>query len=175
MKWMQKWWKLLLVLAVLAGLLGGGIWATSRPVVLDPAQLTAAETGQSHPDCRLSLEVSRGRVQRAEFHNESGETFYHGDPPDYSGLEVCLGGVWYHVPHRDYATAGVGKETGPGETFSFAPILSPYGRLPDGQYRLSFGYWLWDEKEDVYLSQRPFFVSYAGFAIQKGQWVLPTA
>lgn len=88
MKWIQKWWKLLLVLAVLDGLLGG---------------------------------------------------------------------VWYHVPHRGYATAGVGKETGPGEIFSFAPILSPYGRLPDGQYRLSFGYWLWDEKEDVYLSQRPFF------------------
>lgn len=173
MKFMKKWGALVLVLAVLMGLLGGLMWITSRPVVLKAAELTAVEPTESYPECQLSLGISHGRIRSAVFQNESTQSFYHGDPPDYSGLEVCLNGVWYHVPHREYATAGEGKVTGPGENFSFEPVLSPYGKLPNGQYRLSFGYWQEDLDKNEPITQQAFFVSYAPFEIQNGQYVLP--
>ena len=173
MKALKKWSGPVLTLAVLAVGLGVFAWYTARPVDLDPAELTPAETAESCPDCTLSLEVAGRSIRQASFFNGSTQYFYHGDPPDYSGLEVLLEGTWYHVPHKEYATAGVGKVTGPGEQFSFEPILSPYGRLPDGQYRLSFGYWEYDPNWDVPLRERPFYVSYARFDVENGRYVTP--
>lgn len=173
MKALKKWSGLVLTLAVLAVGLGVFAWYTARPVDLDPAELTPAETAESYPGCTLSLEVAGQSIRQASFFNGSTQYFYHGDPPDYSGLEVLLEGTWYHVPHKEYATAGVGKVTGPGEQFSFEPILSPYGRLPDGQYRLSFGYWEYDPNWDVPLRERPFYVSYARFDVENGRYVTP--
>lgn len=173
MKALKKWSGLVLTLAVLAAGLGVFAWYTARPVDLDPAELTPAETAESYPDCTLSLEVAGRSIRQASFFNGSTQYFYHGDPPDYSGLEVLLEGTWYHVPHKEYATAGVGKVTGPGEQFSFEPILSPYGRLPDGQYRLSFGYWEDAPDSDEPLHERPFYVSYARFAVESGRYVTP--
>ena len=173
MKVWKKWRNLILVLAVLAGGTGALMWYLHRPVVLDPAQLTAADTLSAYPGTELSLEIAHGTIRGAVFRNESTRTVYHGDPPDYSGLEVCLEGIWYHVPHQEYATSGVGEKTGPGECFAFEPILSPYGTLPDGQYRLSFGYWPYDGGEDMPLRQQTLFVCYARFDSQKGQCVFP--
>lgn len=173
MKFLKKWGALMVVLGVLAVGLGTLVWYTSRPVVLDPAKLTPAETVESYPKCALSLELAGRSIPEATFCNESATYFYHGAPPDYSGLEVLLEGMWYHVPHRDYATAGVGQVTGPGEQFSFEPILSPYGTLPDGQYRLSFGYWEYDPNWDKPLHERPFYVSYARFDVESGRYVTP--
>ena len=173
MKALKKWSGLVLTLAVLGVGLGVFAWYTARPVDLDPEELTPAETAESYPDCTLSLEVAGRSIRQASFFNGSTQYFYHGDPPDYSGLEVLLEGTWYHVPHRDYSTAGVGKVTGPGEQFSFDPILSPYGKLPDGQYRLSFGYWENDPNWDEPLRERPFCVSYARFDVESGRYVIP--
>lgn len=173
MKFLRKWGALIVVLGVLAVGLGTLAWYTSRPVVLDPAKLTLAETVETFPGCTLSLELAGRSIPEAAFCNESTEYFYHGDPPDYSGLEVLLEGRWYHVPHRDYATAGTGQITGPGASFSFEPILDPYGKLPDGQYRLSFGYWKEDPDSDELLCERPFYVSYAQFDVENGRCVIP--
>lgn len=173
MKALKKWSGLVLTLAVVAVGLGVFAWYTARPVDLDPGKLTPAETAESYPDCTLSLEVAGRSIRQASFFNGSTQYFYHGDPPDYSGLEVLLEGKWYQVPHRDYATAGVGQGTGPGERFSFEPILSPYGTLPDGQYRLSFGYWEDDPDSDEPLHERPFYVSYARFDVESGRYVTP--
>ena len=171
MKFLKKWGGLMAALAVLAAGVGALVWYTSRPVELNPAKLTPAETAEPYPGCTLSLELAGRSIRQASFFNGSTEYFYHGDPPDYSGLEVLLEGTWYHVPHRDYSTAGVGKVTGPGEQFSFEPILSPYGRLPDGQYRLSFGYWENDPNWNEPLRERPFYVSYARFDVENGKYV----
>ena len=173
MKALKKWSGLVLTLAVLAAGLGVFAWYTARPVDLDPAELTPAETVEPYPGCALSLEVAGRSIRQASFFNGSTQYFYHGDPPDYSGLEVLLEGTWYHVPHKEYATAGVGQGTGPGECFLFEPILSPYGTLPDGEYRLSFGYWEDAPDSDEPLHERPFYVSYARFAVESGRYVTP--
>lgn len=173
MKALKKWSGLVLTLAVVAVGLGVFAWYTARPVNLNPAELTPAETVEPYPGCALSLEVAGRSIRQASFFNGSTQYFYHGDPPDYSGLEVLLEGKWYHVPHRDYVTAGVGQGTGPGECFLFEPILSPYGTLPDGQYRLSFGYWEDAPDSDEPLHERPFYVSYARFAVESGRYVTP--
>lgn len=171
MKALKKWSGLVLTLAVVAVGLGVFAWYTARPVNLNPAELPPAETVEPYPGCALSLEVAGRSIRQASFFNGSTQYFYHGDPPDYSGLEVLLEGKWYHVPHRDYVTAGVGQGTGPGECFLFEPILSPYGTLPDGQYRLSFGYWEYDPNWDKPLRDQPFYVSYVRFDVKNGKYV----
>ena len=171
-QWIKKWGGVGLFLVLFLAALGGFIWFTSRPVELKTENLIPAETWESYPGTELSLELTKYKLS-ATFRNHSDMTFYHGDPPDYSGLEVLLEGTWYHVPHKDYATAGVGKDAGPGDNFTFEPILSPYGKLPDGQYRLSFGYWYDDPERDVPLSEQPFYVSYALFDVVKGVYAQP--
>lgn len=146
-------------------------WWTSRPVALNAAELTPAREGKPYPETALSLELIESRISRLTFQNNSDQTFYHGDPPDYCGLEVQLDGLWYEVPHKDSPDAGVGTATGPGDSFTFKPNLSPYGTLPDGKYRISFGYW----RDETPLSDALAGLLYARFNRVDGAYTLPGA
>lgn len=163
------WWKLLSVLSLGAVILGAAIWRTTRPVVLDPAALTLSQLPPSCPGTQLRLELSPRRISTATFFNGSDLTFYHGDPPDYWGVDVQLDGQWYQVPCRDFVTAGTGMNIAPGEQYSFTPYMEPYGILPDGHYRLCFGYWQDDGSGP--LKDELFYVSSAPFDIQHRRFV----
>ena len=91
------WWKLLSVLSLGAVILGTAIWHTTRPVALDPEALTLSQLPPSCPGAQLRLELSPHRISTATFFNGSDLTFYHGDPPDYCGVDVQLNGQWYAV------------------------------------------------------------------------------
>ncbi len=173
MKGRKKWVGFVLVLAVCGGALSGLIRHTSHPAALDPAELTPAEALESYPGTELSLELKGGKIGLI-FWNNSDTAFDHdGSPSVDVGVEVLLDGIWYEVPCENYATAGVDRITGPGETFRAKPILEPYGKLPDGQYRLSFGYWKYDPAWEKPLNQQPFYTSYARFHVTEGQYALP--
>lgn len=163
------WWKLLSVLSLGAVILGTAIWHTTRPVVLDPEALTLSQLPPSCPGTQLWLELSPRRISTATFFNGSDLTFYHGDPPDYWGVDVQLDGHWYQVPCRDYVTSGVGMNIAPGEQYSFTPYMQAYGTLPDGRYRLCFGYWQDDGSGP--LKDELFYVSAVPFDIQRGRYV----
>ena len=83
------------------------------------------------------------------------------------GLEVKLDGVWYSVPHEEIITAGVGLELSPGASVSGKLDLSPFGRLPDGQYRALYTASPRDSDETC--------AAYAYFDIADGLFALPTA
>lgn len=101
----------LILLVLLTALTGACLWS-SRPVRLDAAELTPAETLESLP-----------------------------------GLELA-----------------------PGEEIEGQTGLSQYGRLPDGQYRLSFVYW-----QQAHGDERPLYASYTGLEILDGNYILPTS
>ncbi|MGE4277773.1 MAG: immunoglobulin-like domain-containing protein [Lawsonibacter sp.] len=164
----RKWAGFGVAVTLIILVLGAFVWWTSRPVALNAAELTPAGEGTSWPGTELSLNLTKYTLELT-FVNDSSQAFYHGDPPDYCGLEVQSDGAWYQVPHKDYSTAGVGAVTGPGERFTFKPNLSPYGTLPDGQYRISFGYW----KDETPLADTPAGVLYARFNRADGGYVLP--
>ena len=115
------------------------------PEPFDPAELTPAEPLLDTYPGQVSLFCQPVRSSTAlslTFENHTDRIFYHGDPPDYERLDVELEGHWYTVPVKPYGTAGVGTETGPGETFTYEPLLEAgYGDLPDGRYRICFGIW----------------------------------
>lgn len=159
MKRIRTWSGFCVAVALVVLTLSAFVWWTSRPVVLNAAELTPAREGTPYPETALTLELIESRISRLTFQNNSDQTFYHGDPPDYWGLEVQLDGMWYEVPHKDDSVAGVGATTGPGESFTFEPYMSPYGTLPDGQYRISFGYW----GDEIPLADAPVGVLYARF------------
>ena len=163
------WWKLLSVLSLGAVILGTAIWHTTRPVALDPEALTLSQLPPSCPGAQLRLELSPHRISTATFFNGSDLTFYHGDPPDYCGVDVQLNGQWYDVPCRDFVTAGTGMTIAPGEQYAFTTYMEPYGTLPDGHYRLCFGYWQDDDSGP--LQDELFYVSAVPFDIQRGRYV----
>lgn len=179
MKFLKKWGGLAAVLAVLAAGLGTLVWYTSRPVQLDPAKLTPAETAEPCPGAELSLEI-KGALMELTFSNHSDARLESGAAVDgernlyfTGGLQVLLDGQWYEVPSEEYATAGVGLELEPGDSVSGQYSLSPYGTLPDGQYRISFGYWQRSPSEDDPLLRQPYHKSYARFDVESGRYVTP--
>ena len=164
---------LILVLAAGAALL----LLTRPPEPFDPAELTPAETVLSYPGAELSLEIS-GRQVALTFSNHSGarldtgvavgtdrERFFFG------GLDVFLDGRWYQVPHKDIATAGVGLELAPGDSVPGAFSFTAYDALPDGQYRIPYGYWTFDPASDQSHRTNPYYESYVTFAIQNGKYL----
>ena len=166
------------VIAVLALVLAAGaalFFLNRPPAPFDPAELTPAETANPYPGevYLLCQTVSSPNSLTLWFLNHTDQTFYHGDPPDRMSLQVLLDDLWYNVPHREYSTAGEGTVTGPGEKFIFAPILSPHGDLPDGQYRIAFGYWEYDPQSDAPISRQPYYQSCAEFRIEDGRYALP--
>lgn len=169
--WLKKWSGFCVFLILLICMLGCFIWVTSRPVSLKAEELTLAEPCETYPGTELSLDLTKYQINLT-FVNNSGAPFDHGDPPDCD-LEVLLDGAWYYVPYKDYATAGTGRITQPGETFSFQPILKPYGKLPDGQYRLAFGYWYYDPAWEGPQNEQPFYMAYARFDVADSVYVLP--
>ena len=106
------WWKLLSVLSLGAVILGTAIWHTTRPVALDPEALTLSQLPPSCPGAQLRLELSPHRISTATFFNGSDLTFYHGDPPDYCGVDVQLNGQWYDVPCRAISSSAMRKPGG---------------------------------------------------------------
>lgn len=179
MKALKKWSGLVLTLAVLAAGLGVFAWYTARPVDLDPAELTRAETVEPYPGTELSLEIN-GALINLTFSNHSDARLESGASVDgernlffSGGLQVLLDGQWYEVPSETYATAGVGLELEPGDSVSGQYSLSPYGTLPDGQYRITFGYWQRSPSEQDPLLRQPYHQSYARFAVESGRYVTP--
>lgn len=178
MKFIKEWGKLCVMVALLLAALGVLLWYTSRPVVLNPAELTPAETHESYPGVELLLDIT-GHQMTMTLENNSNTQMESGASVDQDrnlietpGVDVLLDGVWYNVPHKTYASAGVGLELASGEEVSIRASMSPYGKLPDGHYRLSFGYWKQTPEEDrTPLSQRPFYVSRARFDIVNGKYV----
>lgn len=174
MKFLKKWGGLAAALAVLAAGLGALVWYTSRPVQLDPAKLTPAETRDSVSGTELSLSIS-GTAMDLTFSNRSDARLESGAAVDgdgnlyfTGGLQVLLDGQWYEVPSEEYATAGVGLELEPGDSVSGQYSLSPYGALPDGQYRVAFGYWQRSPSEEDPLLRQPYRQSYAEFSLKDG-------
>lgn len=179
MKFLKKWGALMVVLGVLAVGLGTLVWYTSRPVVLDPAKLTPAETGETFPGAELSLKLN-GALINLTFSNHSDARLESGASVDgdrnlffTGGLQVLLEGQWYKVPSEEYATAGVGLELEPGDSVSGQYSLSPYGTLSDGQYRIAFGYWKRSPGEEDPLLRQPYHCSYAEFSVKDGRYVTP--
>lgn len=179
MKALKKWSGLVLTLAVLAAGLGALVWYTSRPVDLNPAELTPAETAEPCPGVELSLAVN-GYLMELTFSNHSDARLESGAAVDgdgnlyfTGGLQVLLDGQWYEVPSEEYATAGVGLELEPGDSVSGQYSLSPYGTLPDGQYRISLGYWQRSPSEEDPLLRQPYHCSYAEFVVKDSQYVVP--
>lgn len=174
MKILKKWGALVLTLAVLA--VGLGVFAlyTARPVELNPAELTPAETVESCPGAELSLAV-KGKLMELTFSNHSEARLESGASVDgdrnlffTGGLQVLLDGQWYKVPSEPYATAGVGLELEPGDSVSGQYSLSPYGKLPDGQYRIAFVYWQSSLGEEDPLLRQSYRQSYAEFRLEYG-------
>lgn len=179
----MKAWKeagaLVLTIAVLAVGAGFFSWYTSRPMVLDPAELTQAETVEDYPGAELSLEVN-GSLMELTFSNHSDARLESGASVDGErnlsfggGLQVLLDGQWYEVPSEPYATAGVGLELEPGDSVSGQYSLSPYGQLPDGQYRIALGYWQRSPGEKDPLLRQPYHQSYARFDVESGHYMAP--
>lgn len=172
-----------LPLAVLILLIGGmvsfALWS-SQPMSLRPEELTpVSDSSSPYPGTELSLEMDGAHllltfINRSDAHLTSGASVRQDKTLHFSGgLQVLLDGQWYFVPHKDYATAGVGLELGPGDSVSGEYSISPiYGRLPDGQYRLPFHYWRREPGSDAPLSQQPSYISYASFIVSDGQYVL---
>lgn len=176
MNTIKKWGGCIFAVLFLAAL-SLFLWHTSRPVTLRAEELTPATPageGNAYPGTSLSLELGTDRIQSATFTNDSDTIFEHGDPPDRSGLEVLLEDSWYHVSHKAIYYVGVGKITEPGNTFTFEPIQEPYGKLPDGQYRLSFSYMYFDPEWERALVENPDYAEYtlyARFDITDGKYV----
>ena len=174
MKILKKWGALVLMLAVLAVGLGVFAWYTARPVELNPAELTPAETVESCPGAELSLAV-KGKLMELTFSNHSDARLESGASVDgdrnllfTGGLQVLLDGQWYEVPAEKYATAGVGLELEPGDSVSGQYSFSPYGKLPDGQYRIAFAYWQRSPDEGDPLLRQSYCQSYAEFRLEYG-------
>ena len=154
------------------------VWFLSRPPEpFDPAELTPAETLEAYPGTELSLEID-GHSLNVTFQNNSDSWLSSGAPVDenkhlflYDGLAVLLDGRWYHVPYKNIATAGVGLELAPGDSVFGSFSFTAYDVLPDGPYRIPYGYWAFDPKSDRPISEGPYYESYVTFAIQNGKYV----
>ena len=160
--------------AVLAAAAAAYVWFLSRPPEpFDPAELTPAEQLLDTYPGQISLFCQPVRSSTAlslTFENHTDRIFYHGDPPDYERLDVELEGHWYTVPVKPYGTAGVGTETGPGETFTYEPLLEAgYGDLPDGRYRICFGIWDVTSRGDAPLGELDGIISVC-FTVEQGKF-----
>ncbi len=160
--------------AVLAAAAAAYVWFLSRPPEpFDPAELTPAEPLLDTYPGQVSLFCQPVRSSTAlslTFENHTDRIFYHGDPPDYERLDVELEGHWYTVPVKPYGTAGVGTETGPGETFTYEPLLEAgYGDLPDGHYRICFGIWDVTSRGDAPLGELDGIISVC-FTVEQGKF-----
>ena len=174
----KKWGPFCGVLAILLGGLAAFVWVTSRPVSLRAEELSPAETLAAYPGAELTLETT-GYQLELTFSNHSDARLESGASVDQNrdlffdaGLAVLLDGQWYWVPHKDYATAGVGVELEPGDSASGRVVLSPYGKLPDGQYRITFSYWHRDRDQDTRIQAQEYYESYAQFRIEGGRYLL---
>ncbi|MCI8422067.1 MAG: hypothetical protein HFF50_00825 [Lawsonibacter sp.] len=176
-RFVQTWGKCIGVVSLLVLVLAVFVWRTSRPVTLHAEELTRAVERETYPGTQLKLDITAYQMTMT-VENHSDITLESGAAVDQNKeifeipwLEVLLDGVWYSVPHETYASAGVGLELAPGEAVSMRVVLSPYGKLPDGQYRISFGYWPLDPGEDRLPAQeRPFYAVYARFDMEKGRY-----
>ena len=168
------------VIAILALVLAAGaalFFLNRPPAPFDPAELTPAETLEDYPGTELSLEID-GHVLNVTFQNNSDSWLSSGASVDGNkdlflcgGLAVLLDGRWYQVPHKDIAIAGVGLELAPGDSVPGAFSFTAYDALPDGQYRIPYGYWTFDPASDRPHSENPYYESYVTFAIQNGKYV----
>ena len=71
---------------------------------------------------------------------------------------------------KPYGTAGVGTETGPGETFTYEPLLEAgYGDLPDGRYRICFGIWDVTSRGDAPLGELDGIIPVC-FTVEQGKF-----
>lgn len=167
----------------MAALIGACLWS-SRPVRLDAGALTPAETLDSLPGLELYLDTHRGHTLSMTVVNRSGLSVESSGSADQDttlylepGLDVLLNGngIWYNVPYEPYTSAGVGLELAPGEEVEGQVRLSQFGRLPDGQYRLSFVYWKHIPGDERHRKDLPLYASYTGLEISDGSYTLPTS
>lgn len=163
---------LLALCLVLSGLIGFFLWQ-DRPLDLDPDLLALSDDqrGLGSPEAELALDIRPGRIDLS-LTNLGRESLFSGASVGsenrlFTGgeIEVLLNGRWYQVPQERYASAGVGIELAPGESFQAEVVLHPERRLPDGQYRFSFGYQCGGDMLR--------HVSFARFDVVKGRYVQP--
>ena len=165
----------------MAALIGACLWS-SRPVRLNAGAMTPAETLDSLPGLELYLGTYRGCTLSMTVVNRSGLSVESSGSADQDttlylepGLDVLLNGIWYNVPYEPYTSAGVGLELAPGEEVEGQVRLSQFGRLPDGQYRLSFGYWTQAPEDERPRKDLPLYASYTGLEILDGNYTLPAS
>lgn len=170
MKTVKKWGKLCVIIVLLSAAAGTFLWYTSRPALLDPAKLTLAETYESCPGTALALDITNYQMtmvleNHSDIHIESGAAV-DADRALYEipGLDILLDGIWYKVPSETYSTAGVGLILAPGDSVEMKIVLSPYGELPDGQYRLSYSYVYYDPAWERAVVENPDYAEYTLYA-----------
>ena len=169
--WMKKWGGLGLFLVLLLAILGGFLYHTSRPMALKAEDLTPAAAGNTDPGLELSLSLTGQQLQMT-FRNNAGFTLDSGASVDGNreivvspNLDILLDGTWYTVPCEPYTIFGIGLELEPGDVCQARVSLSHYDRLPDGQYRVSFGGKRW--------STGAYYRAYARLDVENELYVLP--
>lgn len=113
--------------------LSGGVW--------DSRFLTASGAEEPLPDVPMELAVN-GETVFWTVTNYSGQALSHSNGGG-AGLEVLLDGVWYGVPTvsgAHYAVTAEGHTLPDGESYSYTLWREKYGDLPDGTYRVVFGF-----------------------------------
>lgn len=117
--------------------IGSLVWYANQPVSLVAEELTSAGDQETYPGTSLVLDFPTAKTISATVVNDSGRIFCMDDSP-YIDVDILLDGSWYTVPRKSYAVAGASYTIKPGRTYTFQPTLEHHGKLPDGQYRMSF-------------------------------------
>ena len=117
--------------------LPNGYYLTRVQEKWDPSRLTADQEVREPED--VTLTVSSRLVPNIvlELKNEGQASWMYGE--DYA-LQVLLNGTWYDVPANGIlAFTAIGYGLEPGESRKISCLLTPFGDLPAGRYRICKG------------------------------------
>lgn len=110
-----------------------------RQSAQEPFELRPAEEITVREDVLLELSEKEGKFCLIVT-NQGQETLKHGNSGSVS-LQVNQDGTWYNVPMLpDWGYTLEGYTLEPGQSYSGGFSWDAYGELPDGDYRLVFGF-----------------------------------
>lgn len=105
----------------------------------EPSELKPAEEITVREDVLLKLSEEEGK-HCLTVTNQGQEPLNHGNAGT-ALLQVNRDGTWYVVPMLpDWGYTLEGYTLKPGQSYSGAFFWDAYGELPDGDYRLAFGF-----------------------------------
>lgn len=105
----------------------------------DPSDLKPAEEITVRNDVLLELSEEEGKPCLTVT-NQGQETLMHGNAGT-ADVQVELDGNWYYVPTiQGWGHTDEGYDLEPGQSYSGTFYWDAYVELPDGDYRLVFGF-----------------------------------